>query len=616
MKTCREKILLPAIIASALITYSLPVHAEQANEFQLDETVVTATRVSQPIMEIPGDVTVISAKEIEQKGATNLADALRGAPGVNIKTYGSAGTFADIYINGSDRVVYLIDGKRINVPQGVGDGQGTIDLSTILLASHIDHIEVVRGGGSALYGSDAVGGVVNIITKKGSGKTATDLTIQSGNHNNRKYVLSNQGEDKGFRWYITGLQEKTDGQRPNSQYDGKMASIRLDQAINNKENLEFTYDYLDSHSGMPYKMQLINGQYGWNTSQDTTSYGDVLRNNWGLSYTKQLDQQDFNVKIYRNNQVYQGYNYGDYRHENTVNAVELQNNLYFYKNHLLTWGGSWLQEKVNSTNEGSAGHDRTIQALYLQDQYKWTEKLMMTTGIRYDDNSQYGSNWLPKLAFNYRADTTTSYFASWGKVFKAPTFDDLYWVDPSGWMNGNPNLKPETGWTAETGVKKQLDQKNEFMVSLFKQKLNNAIRWTDDWSTTENLDKFTSTGANMSLTSKINDHLSTNLSYTYTNSLKDGDAYTGVARNMFGLGIHYKQGNLSQSINGYYTDASGLNANRVNSHFVWDTRLDYAYAKDRSVYLLVNNIFDKKFQTISGYPGEERGLYFGVNYKL
>lgn len=618
-KSKKQKNLLSALVAGVLLSQMSVVAygAEQEAEYSLDQMVVTANRIVQTVASTPADVTVITADQIEKKGARTLADALEGVSGVSVVKYGGLGEKAIPYILGSDRVIVLKDGNRLNLPQGIANGAAGVDLNTVMVTDNIEKIEVVRGGGSVMYGADAVGGIINIITKKGVNTTKTLVNAGGGSNSTSRFVISNQGSENGWHWYLNGAQDKTDGQRPNSEHTGKNVAVRIDKELSDKENLSLTFDYYGSHEGMPGKMQQdrVTRSYVGGTSTSLTDYSNILRHNWSAIYTQKQDNGDSTVRYSNNDQIYSGNNYGDFRHQNKVQAFEYQQNIQSSEKHLLTWGSEYRNEKVVSTGQGGIEHTRNSKSLFLQDKYKMNKHLDMTTGLRYDDNSQYGTNWLPRVAFNYQADQNTSYFVSCGKVVKAPNFDDLYWEDP--YMKGNPNLKPEKGWTLETGVKKKFDNNNEASLSFFEQHLNDAIRWKDDYSTTENLDQLKTQGINLSYTSKLSPNVSADLGYTYLDSRKNNNEHLNtVPYNSFNIGLNIKQGKLNQRLSGYYVGNKGVNTTAVGSHFVLDTNITYDITKEQSLYLNIANVFDKKYQSIAGYPAQERSIFFGMKQSL
>lgn len=604
----KEKVLLCAILTGTLLSQGNGVFAAEEEEYKFDQVVVTANRIPQKVRSTPADVTVITGEQIEEKGARNLADALEGTPGLMVARLGGMGEKAVPYLLGTDRIVVLLDGKRMNLPQGVGSGSGGINLSTIMVADNIERIEVVRGGGSVLYGADAVGGVINLITKQGSNAGATAVTVGGGSNGTTHFVLTTQGSENGWHWYVTGSQDNTDGQITNSRYKGKDTTFRLDKDLSKNEVLSLNFNYFSSHGGYPGSIKFPT----------TTDFGDVLRHNFGTTYTNKYASGDTRLTYYHNEQVDSGYAWGSaFRHENNVQAIEYQENMKSGEKHLLSWGGEWRKEKIRSTAEEGGEHNRDVKGVYVQDQYEMNSHLQMITGLRYDNNSQYGDFVLPKIAFNYKTDGKTNYFASWGKVAKSPKFDDLYGNDGYG-NTGNPNLKAETGWTAEIGAKTQLSDNSDATISVFKHNLKNAIKWKNEddsnpWSPMhpQNLGNLTTTGATVTFATRLSPVLSTDIGYTYLDS-RDEQNKQQAPHNTVTFGLRLQQGKFTQNLYGRYVERN----NNVNSYSVWDTTLNYKMTKEQSVYVTITNLFDKQYQAVNGYRANQRSVFYGFKQLL
>ncbi|MDF2502403.1 MAG: cirA 6 [Anaerosporomusa subterranea] len=612
MKMSKRKLtrqIAAGLAASALLTVS-PVFAEEST-FQLDQVTVTASRIEENVATTAKDVSVITKTQLEEKGAKTLADALQGVPGVVVAGQGGPGAKAIPYILGTDRVVVLVDGKRMNLPQGIAIGAGGIDLNTFLIGDNVERIEVVRGGASALYGADAIGGVINIITKKGAG-SQTIVSSGFGSDHSYRNSVTTEGSDNGLAWHISGLSDGTDGQRPNSESKNRNIAVRLDKELNQNDALTFTYDLYDAHAGLP-------GSTAYLTPDD---YSDTLRRNWSLGYTSNHDSGQRLFRYYENEYISKGFNWGsNFRNDNKVTAFEYQDSAALNKQHTLTWGGEWRKDEVWSTAEGGTSRKGITTAGYLQDRFAWTDKTTLTTGLRYDHNTIYGDNWLPRVEVSYQKDDTTSLFANWGKIFKAPKFDDLYGDDGYGNL-GDPNLKPEEGWTSELGVKKRLNDNSEGTLSVFKRKIDGAIRWQPTglnwWDPYQpvNIDGYTATGVNASFATKLSDVTTLNLGYTYLDAHDQNEQYTGEPRNTFTVGVTNKSGKLTTVLNGVYVDASGLSSNRVPSRFVANTSFNYAFTKQQSVFLQMNNLFDRKYEEMRGYPANERSVFIGFKQTL
>ena len=600
----KQQAILCALAVSALLSQASSItYAAEQEEFGFDQVVVTANRVPQTVASTPADVTVITAKQIEQKGARNLADALEGVPGVVVARNGGPGEISVPYILGTDRVVVLMDGKRINIPQGIGSGNGGVNLSTIMVADNIERIEIVRGGNSVLYGADAVGGVINIVTKKGVGKAKTQVDIGGGSNSTSKFNVYHQGEENGWHWYVTGTQENTDGQRPLSDYKGKNSTFRLDKDLSKTENLSMDFDYYSSHAHTPGN---ITGTWA-------PTIEDYLRHNWSIAYSDKHVDGEKTIRFYNNQQertsVIPAF-FSQYLYKNNVRALEYQDSAKVNDRNDITWGGEWRKETVTTADYGTTpNHDRIINAVYLQDRYKINDRTSSIVGMRYDHSDQYGTNWLPEISVIHEIDKQTSYFVNWDKVFKAPKFDDLYTPFDSRWGGGDPNLKPETGWSAETGIKKQLSKESDVTVSLFKRELNDAIKWVASGNqyNAENIEHLTDQGATVAFATRLSPVLLANIGYTYLDSRDEANKQQ-APYNTLNIGVKLQQGKFTQNINGRYVEKN----NDVASYSVWDTSLNYAMSKNQSLYFNGANLFNKKYQVVNGFVAQERSIFFGI----
>ena len=234
-----QKLTLTILSALAVGTFSITGTAAAASDQPTDlgETVVTAERVPSQNMNTPADVTVISAAEIEANHYADVAEALNHVDGI-VMTNGNSGNDQVVRINGEERVVVLVDGERLNDDQGSMTRAGAT-LTRIPSVKDIERIEVVKGAGSALYGSDAIGGVINIITKQAK-ENKTQVDLNTGSWHTHNYELYNQGSEKGLSWTLAaGIQkqgffdykdQQGDSKRmPSSDYSNNGLSLNLRQ---------------------------------------------------------------------------------------------------------------------------------------------------------------------------------------------------------------------------------------------------------------------------------------------------------------------------------------------------------------------------------------------------
>ena len=260
------------------------VHGESADVaadvYELEDTVVTAERRPTKKMETPANTTVITAREIEDNHYQSVDEAIGHVNGVSIVRMGG-GLRSYVRINGDDRVVIMIDGQKLNDDQGSASGRFSADLNMIPSMDNIQRIEIVKGGSSALYGSDAVGGVINIITKNAV-KNETKVDINTGSWGSHNYTLSTQGKANDFSWFITGgLQKrghfdyKFDGNSPtmeNSDYNNNSFSMKLKNRFSDANSLVVSYNHKSVDSG-------LYDCFGA-TSSLPSSYGNRLQENF------------------------------------------------------------------------------------------------------------------------------------------------------------------------------------------------------------------------------------------------------------------------------------------------------------------------------------------------
>ncbi|MBR0358261.1 MAG: TonB-dependent receptor, partial [Selenomonadaceae bacterium] len=255
-----------ALLASAAIGTTAfaaeAVHGESADVaadvYELEDTVVTAERRPTKKMETPANTTVITAREIEDNHYQSVDEAIGHVNGVSIVRMGG-GLRSYVRINGDDRVVIMIDGQKLNDDQGSASGRFSADLNMIPSMDNIQRIEIVKGGSSALYGSDAVGGVINIITKNAV-KNETKVDINTGSWGSHNYTLSTQGKENDFSWFVTGgLQKrghfdyKFDGNSPtmkNSDYNNNSFSMKLKNRFSDANSLVVSYNHKSVDSGL------------------------------------------------------------------------------------------------------------------------------------------------------------------------------------------------------------------------------------------------------------------------------------------------------------------------------------------------------------------------------
>jgi outer membrane cobalamin receptor len=611
------------------------VSAEEKN-VKLNEVVVTATKTEKELKDVTQSVTVITGDEIRKSGATTVAEAVRDAVGVNINDNGTRGSLQTISIRGASyaQVLVLLDGKRMNSSR-----DGGVDLSALPVAiDDIERIEIVRGSSSALYGADAVGGVVNIITKKPT-QNVSKIGGAIGSHGYDNILASMSGKEGGLTYTITGDRETSNGYRLNSDLDQKIVNGRIGYGLSSGSSLDLTTNYISKEIGVPGMVQFPS-PHARQLERET-----VL----GLSYQQKVGKE-WIVKLSGNqNQNALEYQDPDFfinsRHETTSKIGEAQVSGLINSWNLLTIGYETRRSDLNSTDAGI--HSASNVAGYLQDEISLGDSLIFVVGDRLDKHSIYGDKASPRASARYLINKTgTIVRVSAGKSFRAPTFNDLYWPNsiytyPTGTTTsinyitqGNTGLVPETAREYEGSIEQSLGKDSLLKVTGFHRKVNNLINWTTTVTTLPTSTDYTTAPQNIGsvdikgweteVAFRISDSVIIGANYTYTNPI---DEFTG------------------QKI--YYTIPKSQTKGHVNISLDTDT---YLYVEGRSVenyvepgkpiwhytvvdakiaekigkktgakgeiFFAMTNIFDRKFDSIrssSGdYPGPPKEIRGGI----
>ncbi len=315
---------------------------------------------------------------------------------------------------------------------------------------------------------------------------------------------------------------------------------------------------------------------------------------------------------------------------NTI-GVEYQNGWTLGDDHILITGLDWRESRSEHATSGYDERKLRNGAVYLQDTWNFAPKWSLVPGVRVDHHNMFGTHWSPKVAVNYNADDNTQVYASWGRVFKAPTADDLYWNEP-GMAVGDPDLKPESGHTETIGVTHKLNDKTTVAASYFWSEIHNAIYWP--WigvSKATNIGQERKHGLELSVQKKFNDHWSVDAAYSYTHLNMHGDTRdNNISRSMrnggpngYRLGVHYKQGPWKANL--MATIGSGLDTVTLNGGFPYyndnhytllDFNASYDINKNLTAYFKANNLLNQEYLIYPGttwsYPGKGRFFQIGL----
>ena len=632
----KKKTLLLAVACCSVFYTSQVVLAAESQEletFALDQIVVTATRSEKKLVDTPANVTVITAEEITRKGYQSVTEALENVPGAIVTSNGFVGSEQHVLLNGEERVLFLVNGRRMNLDRGGGHGRQAFDLRSLPNIGAIEKIEVVKGASTTLYGTDAVGGIINIITKKGSAQVAS-LDVSSGSWGTENYKLAVGGKtDAGLGYYVTLKKSEQDYVKfkkvknnqeikwANTSYESTAATIRLDKQFDADKAATLTFEHSIADAGQPYNPPGFSGFKATDTST-------ILDNNvmakyeWGLSG----DNKGF-VQIFRNHNVgntYSATNHSTYTEEKDGLAV--QQAWQTSTNNQIIAGFDANNSKVNNTSSFVEEKEIKTKAFYLHDTWNFTDSWQLNAGVRYDKHNYFGHETTASLALNKKFTDTSNAYISWNQIFNAPNGNDLFY-NSSG-TKGNLNLKPETGDVISLGYNVQASASTNISMSYFKSEIKDAIDWYDAGAywTVKNVNKQKKDGFELSVNHKLSETWTTWAAYSYVNvknSKSDApfERDLTVRPNNYKLGLRYNQEKLNVELLGRISSGLSNKQYAEENYLTVDLSAQYKFNKNSKAYLKVYNLNNVAYSEKAGiangeysFPMPGRSILVGMEY--
>ena len=585
-----------------------------ASEHMLNETVVTATRTPNKELKTDANVTVITGKDIERRHYTDLTQALRDVPGVTVNQYAPAGynNSSKFYINGSEDVVLLIDGVRQNYAGGFSASLA----SAMKDLGGIERIEVLHGSASTLYGSDAKGGVINIITKKAQGMKTT-LGIGYGSYGRQQYSIANAGGENGWDWRVKYQKDKSGdfkdghGNTVPSRLDADSFNLHLGKDLSKVSYLALNFrsykdsDHYQARHEMAYPVNKGNydhfdGNVIWNVQID-----DSTKNQMSIARSK----YDYDLLTFGpwNPPTGQPYDFSVWTWKFSDQFDKKLGD------HLLTAGFEFTKDDTTIKNGSIVSiDDRTLinRSFYLQDQWSILPTLKLTAGIRHDSNSAFGSHNSPSVSLGYDIDPVTHAYVSYSEYFITPTPNQLYAP-----IYGNTNLKPESGNTREIGIARDFGKGLSLTASYFKRHSKNRIGYHPMTYQNINVGDEDAHGWSLQLTKRVDSHWRARIGYTQTHVGKTEQRGVNVdgylPEDQWNIGVDYRNRDfdsalLARGIIGRSGPVSG--AFPTDNYWVVDLAMNYQIADATKIYLKANNIFNQCYAEHSnvkfGSPGE------------
>jgi vitamin B12 transporter len=619
-------------------------------------TVVTTPNFTATTLGTTGSsITVVTAEQIRQKGQVNVAEVLRGLPGIDVVRASSPGSQTSVFIRGAaaEQTKVLIDGVPANDPISPGRAFDFANLSV----DNIERIEVLRGPQSVLYGSDALGGVISIITKKGQGAVNGTVGAWGGSFNTMNSSASAGGSRGPIYYSVAGSYFNTDGfSAASSRLPGNVEndgfqlgtiSTRTGWQPSDNVNLDFTFRYNQGNvdidkGGGPFRDDLNDT----NTYQQTVAGVRLSTTSAAGWYEQQLSYYVSDVKRGTNSRpdlpntdFFQGYFRGNTQQVNWRNTFHLLDNERLGSS--VTFGASYQTETGSSHSDSSffgfpnsdafAKTSLDDGAVYGENQIRVAENWYTTIGVRSDHYNVYGANDTYRMTSLYRVSgTNTGIHGTLGTGFRAPTIYQRF--DP---FSGNANLNPESSKGWDIGIEQPMfDGLLVPNVTYFRNDFSNFIDFDQNTFVFINIPQVRTSGVEFSTLFVLTDRSTLTTSYTYTDT--DGPSIATppplgqnallLRRPRNKLGVVYNRrsasGRLNWNVNGVYVgqrdDSTGFPSTRVvlADYVLVNTALTYDVSQSLQLMGRIDNVFNEKYEEVFGFGVAPISAYAGATLRF
>ncbi len=609
-----------AVIAASLTLASSQAFTEDLVE---DELIVTATRTSQSIDDSLASVTLISSEDIARLQPIDMLDLLSRTPGIDISRNGGRGSIGSLYLRGSN------DGHTLVLIDGVRMGSATLGEASLeyLDPSQVERIEVVRGPRSSLYGSEALGGVIQVFTRKSGDDFKPTITLGYGSHNTFETAGGIGGTLGNTDIKLDVSHIEADGidsqvfdgntDADDDGYSNTTISASLLHNFDNGSDASLTYytsfgekefDQGDTFSADPDSIPYT----GFKVESFNAAYSIEINKLWRTGVEAGFSK-DKNETLDDGTDDYNKFSTRRYQ-------FGWQNDFQVSENYLLTLGYDYYQDKVTSTT-AYGKNSRYNHALFGQLQGDVTDGINFAVGARGDKNEQFGSKTTYNIGLGFDLGDLHRLILSHGTAFKAPTFNALYW--PADFFSaGNPSLIPEKSVNFDAEVRGNYDAFN-WSLSVYHNEVTNLIEWAETapwfWQPS-NVAGATLKGAEFSLSTEL---LGWQCSSTYSvispEDDENGNILARRARQTLVFDIDRNFEKLSVGL-GFkaqdhrYDDAA--NTVRLGGYGLVNIHMRYIISNALSLKLKVDNLLDNNYQLSKNYQTDGATAMVSVTYRM
>ena len=619
-----KKIISKGLLMTALLTSSTvfgggtSVFAEESlNEYTIDTIVVTATRTEKRDVDVPATTEIISSKRLEETGATTLENAIKYTTGVVYKANTVGDNGGEFLVRGKRRgTLVMVDGVPMNFRTGY------YDLDTINIAD-VEKVEIVRGGGAVLYGSDTSGGVINIITKK---KRTNTISAAVGDNGVQKYQTSLQAGKLGIgaSWNKKGSVDRTSlatnsagAYNPNGTYfkfyGGEKTILSTNYTFDEHWKVTFDYNNYDYVRGYISEKTKLATDKRFITNEENKFTINYDNNGLKANVFYHKGTSDSRYHYWKNNKFYpNSYFYGS---NDVTKGIEITKDIQINENDNILIGAKAYNEKYKYynfydpsykvTTPINYDYNRNIYSVFAQLDHKFDNRHDVIIGARetWTGSSPDGTNYsefTPQIQYSYKMTENTSAYASIGKSFTLPTMNDMY---GQGNTIRNTAIRPEIGMHYETGLK-HISGDHYWKLALFKSDVEDFITNAEDKNTGENI-AINEDTKNMGIELSCEMNKAEGFSYNWGISFSDPQYRTpkednGVWKRNYGRwllngGVSYSMNKFNVALNASMMADRVLQKYQipVKPYLYTSLHASYKPVKEHEIYLNMDNLLNR-----------------------
>ena len=603
-----------------------------AQDFVLDQITVSANRVFTPVNETGAIVNVIDEEIIQNKKATFLTQILSTTPGISVSQNGPVGSTTEIKIRGygSKYIKVYYDGIDIADVTGVEVKPYIVGIPS----NNLKKIEILQGSQSALYGSEAVGGVLFLETKDLKEKNDSSINIQYGSYNTKSLSISTGYQIEGTKLGLRFSNTESDGY---SALETSKEGAENDGYFNREISIKTLTDF---NNGASFSLNLLNtfnkGDYDGFMGDAENYYYEQLNQGLGakLSIKGKNSDQKFGLNFYKTDRT-QFSPFASTEYYGNRGSIDYQ----ILRNFNFGRGIFGLAAETNTVEINKTDKVVNNYASFISLLTKPINNATLDTTIRLDDHSVFGQKITGRITGTYQPNKDLVIKVGSGTGFRAPSLDEMYGQynvnDPSNFradsngdftvLYGNPLLKPENSTSMDAGFSYRINKFNAVISgSIFNIKIDNAISWDPEDPTDWYDGKYNQLGSkserkgyDLRLNTSINDNSKFEISYANTTD-ENGNSVSNIPKQVINVSLFSKvtdklsiNGELQSvsELTGVKSDGSGVVP--LKDYNLLNTKLSYLLNGNSKIYLNGENLLDETYETSSGYGTAKRSFYLG-----